>query len=132
MTLTFSPASYTDLLVRYQPKPIGTDAEYEAAIGLASELEHRANPTVEEETLLELLVTLIEKYEATHEPVPRASGRSVLLHLMDAQDLTAADLVRVLGGVEVVEGILTGQIVIDGAQAKVLADRFQVPPQVFM
>jgi HTH-type transcriptional regulator/antitoxin HigA len=38
---TFDAKSYTDLLVRYQPKPIATEAENEAAIALACELEHR-------------------------------------------------------------------------------------------
>jgi HTH-type transcriptional regulator / antitoxin HigA len=42
MTLTFNPESYTDLLIRYQPKPIATDADYEAAIALASNIEHRS------------------------------------------------------------------------------------------
>jgi HTH-type transcriptional regulator / antitoxin HigA len=70
MTLTFNPESYTDLLIRHQPKPIATDNEYEAAIALASDLDHRSTPTPEEETLLELLLTLIEKYETTHAPIP--------------------------------------------------------------
>ena len=51
MTLTFNPESYTDLLIRYQPKPIVTDADYEAAIALATELEHRPEPTPAEEAL---------------------------------------------------------------------------------
>jgi HTH-type transcriptional regulator / antitoxin HigA len=106
MTLTFNPESYTSLLVRYQPKPIVTPTEYEAAIALASDLEHRSNVTTEEETLLELLVTLIEKYELDHEPaIPLSSGRSVLIHLMDAQDLEPSDLVEVLGNLEVIEPI---------------------------
>ena len=33
--------SYTDLLVRYQSKPIANEAENDAAIALACELEHR-------------------------------------------------------------------------------------------
>ncbi len=133
MTLTFNPESYTDLLVRYQPKPIATPIEYEAAIALASDLEHRSNVTSEEETLLELLVTLIEKYESDHEPaIPVSSGRSVLVHLMDAQDLEASDLVEILGNVEVVEQILNGKISIDLEQARSLANRLHVDPQIFL
>jgi HTH-type transcriptional regulator / antitoxin HigA len=132
MTLTFNPESYTDLLVRYQPKPLTKDTEYEAAIALAEELEHRPHLTLEEETLLELLVTLIEKYESVHEPIPPSSGRSVLLHLMDAQDLVADDLVTLLGDAIAVEQILAGHRAIDPMQAKLLGDRLQVNPQVFL
>jgi HTH-type transcriptional regulator / antitoxin HigA len=122
MTLTFNPESYTSLLVRYQPKPLVTPTEYEAAIALASNLEHGSNVTAEEETLLELLVTLIEKYELDHEPaIPVSSGRSVLIHLMDAQDLEPSDLVEVLGNTEVVEQILNGQRSIDLSQARSLS-----------
>ena len=58
---TFDTKSYTDLLVRYQPKPIAAKAENEAAIALACELEHRPMRTLEEDIFLELLITLIEK-----------------------------------------------------------------------
>jgi HTH-type transcriptional regulator / antitoxin HigA len=132
MTLTFNPESYTDLLIRYQPKPIATDTDYEAAIALASDIEHRSATTPEEETLLELLLTLIEKYEATHEPIPPSSGTSVLHHLMEAQDLNANDLVGVLGSPTIVEQILAGQTAINTAQAQALAERLNVTAQVFL
>jgi len=57
---TFDAKSYTNLLVRYQPKPLATEAENEAAIALACELEHRPMRTLEEDIFLELLITLIE------------------------------------------------------------------------
>ena len=133
MTLTFNPESYTDLLIRYQPKPIVTPTQYEAAIALASDLEHRSSVTSEEETLLELLVTLIEKYELDYEPaIPVISGRAVLLHLMDAQDLEPSDLVETLGNTEVVEQILNGQQSIDLTQAQLLAERLHVDALVFL
>jgi hypothetical protein len=37
MIRTFDPKYYTDLLVRYQPKPIANEAENDAAIALACE-----------------------------------------------------------------------------------------------
>jgi HTH-type transcriptional regulator / antitoxin HigA len=132
MTLTFNPESYTDLLIRYQPKPIATDADYEAAIALASDIEHRSTTTPEEAILLELLLTLIEKYEATHEPIPNSSGLSVLHHLMEAQDLNATDLIGVFGSPAIVEQILTGQQVINATQAQSLAERLNVSAKVFL
>ena len=42
---------------------IETEAENDHAILLASELEHKAQRTVEENAILDLLLTLIEKFE---------------------------------------------------------------------
>lgn len=69
MTHTFDAQSYTDLLIRYQPKPIVTESENDRAIALAQELEHRSLRTPEEEVFLELLITLIEKFEAENYPI---------------------------------------------------------------
>jgi HTH-type transcriptional regulator / antitoxin HigA len=132
MTLTFNPESYTDLLVRHQPKPLKTDFDYEATIDLANELEHQPQLTQAEELLLELLITLIEKYEATHEPIPHSSGTSVLHHLMAAQEINANDLVSILGSLSIVEQILTGQQAINITQAQSLAKRLNVTAQVFL
>ena len=132
MTLTFNPEFYTDLLVRYQPKPIVSYEDYEASIALAEEMDHRDSLTPEEDVLLELLVTLIEKYESVHEPIPNVSGRSVLINLMDAQDVTVGDLVPVLGSAELVNQILLGQQLINPVQATLLADRFHVTAHAFL
>jgi len=97
MTHTFDAQSYTNLLVRYQPKPISTQAENEAAIALAQKLEHRLDRTPEEDLFLELLLTLIEKFEQEHHPLPDVSKSSVVQHLMEARDLDMADLLPILG-----------------------------------
>ncbi|MDF5728026.1 MAG: transcriptional regulator [Rhizonema sp. PD38] len=59
------------LLAEYQQKIITTEEENEQAIRLTLTLEHRPNRTPEEEMLLELWVTLIEKFEETHYPIPQ-------------------------------------------------------------
>ena len=51
---------------------------------------------------------------------------------MDAQDLELSDLLEVLGNVEVMEQILNGQKTIDIEQARSLAKRLHVDPQVFL
>ena len=65
MTLTTNPESYAQLLVKYQPKVIETEAENDRALTIAQELEHKTNRTPAEEAILELLVTLIEKSESS-------------------------------------------------------------------
>jgi hypothetical protein len=65
MTRTINKEAYAELLVKYQPTVIETESENEAALALAEELEHRER-TPEEDAFLDLLVTLIEKFEDEH------------------------------------------------------------------
>jgi HTH-type transcriptional regulator / antitoxin HigA len=132
MIRTFDAKSYTDLLVRYQPKPIATEAENDAAIALACELEHAPMRSLEEELFLELLITLIEKFEAENYPIPTGSAGSMLQHLMDARDLDKSDLIPVLGTKKEVEKIMVGERAIEIDEARKLADFFRVDISLFL
>jgi HTH-type transcriptional regulator/antitoxin HigA len=55
----------------------------------------------------------------------------MLLHLMDAKNLEAPDLIPVLGSIEVVNAILNDRTPIEPAQAIVLGDVFHVTPELF-
>lgn len=132
MIRTFDAKSYTDLLVRYQPKPIATEAENEAAIALASELEHRPARSLEEELFLELLITLIEKFEAKNYPIPKGDSASMLRHLMEARDLDKSNLIPVLGTEIEVDKIIVGERDIEIDEARKLADFFRVDISLFL
>ncbi len=131
MTLTFNAESYGQLLAKYQPKAITTELENEQAIALAQDLEHRTNRTLEEDTLLDLLVTLIDKFEESHYPIPQGFPNSMLLHLMEAQDRSPEELVEVIGSKEVVMKIINGETQISKSQAKMLAKLFNVDETLF-
>ncbi|MBD2771646.1 helix-turn-helix domain-containing protein [Iningainema tapete] len=131
MTSTFDSKSYTDLLVRYQPKPITTEVENEEAIALAQNLEYRPNRTPEEDTFLELLVTLIEKFEANHYPIPTGTPTSMLRHLIDARNIDEKDLIPVLGTYSAIAEIFNHEKEINTAQAKALAEFFHVDVSLF-
>ncbi|MBP0000746.1 MAG: transcriptional regulator [Cyanobacteria bacterium SID2] len=134
MTLTINPESYAQLLAFYQPKVIETEAENDRAISFASELEHKANRTAEENAILDLLVALIEKFEEEHYPIPEGSPHSTILHLMESNGITPKHLVGVLGSAEVVSEIINGtcDISIPQPQAKALANFFSVNISVFL
>lgn len=118
-------------MVKYQPKVIETEEENEAAIALAEELEHRER-TPEEDALLELLVTLIEKFEDEHYQLQGLTPQSILLDLMEARDVKLEDLVNVIGLRGVVSEVVNGKRGISKAQAKALADFFHVSPELFI
>ncbi|MCV3214423.1 transcriptional regulator [Plectonema radiosum NIES-515] len=131
MTRTFNPESYGKLLAEYKPKTITTEEENEEAIKLAQNLEHRPNRTPEEEILLELLVTLIEKFEETHYPIPQGTPHSMLVHLMDARDITTEVLADVIGSLEVVREIINDHRTINKTEAEALANYFHVDASLF-
>ena len=89
--------------------------------------------------LLELFVTLIEKFEETHYLIPQGTPNSMLMHLMDARDITTEALAEVIGSLEVALQIVNGdspsetlrERTINAAEAEVLADYFHVDANLF-
>jgi len=132
MTRTFDAKSYTELLVRHQPKPIVTEAENARAIALAQELEHRSPRTVEEEVFLELLLVLIEKFEEENYPISTVNSISMVQHLMDARDLEESDLIPILGSETAVSEILMNKRPIKHDEARKLAEFFRVEMDLFL
>ena len=132
MIRTFDAKSYTDLLVRYQPKPIANEAENEAAIALAYKLEHDPIRSLEEELFLELLITLIEKFEAENYPISAGSAGSMLQYLMEARDLDKSDLIPVLETETEVDKVFVSGRAIEIDEARKLADFFQVDLSFFI
>ncbi len=125
--------NYAVLLAKYQSKVIETETENEAAISLTEESEHKSDRTPEEDALLELLVTLIEKFEQEQYPLLEADPHSMLLHLMEAQNTKEEDLVEIIGSdKDVVFEIVNGNRDIDIGQAKALGEFFHVSPQLFV
>ncbi|BAU63402.1 HTH transcriptional regulator [Stanieria sp. NIES-3757] len=132
MTLTINPSDYAQLLAKYQPKVIETEAENDRAIELAQELEHKANRSLEEDAILELLVTLIEKFEYENYPIPEGTPHSMLLHLMESNNIKQENLVGVIGSRGVVSEVVNGKRSISKAQAKALAEFFSVDVGLFL
>jgi HTH-type transcriptional regulator / antitoxin HigA len=132
MTLTTNPESYAQLLAKYQPKVIETGAENDLAIALVQELEHKVNRTLQEDAILELLVTLIEKFEDEQYPIPSGTPHSMLLHLMEASDMKQENLVGIIGSRGVVSEVVNGKRSISKAQAKALAEFFSVDVGLFI
>lgn len=76
---------------------ITTEAENTIALQNIEKLLAIPNATVEEERILQLSLTLVEKYEDEHYPMNDASPLDILLHLMEENNLKQADLVNVIG-----------------------------------
>lgn len=132
MILTINRKAYGELLTKIQPHVITTDAENEIALQNIERLLAIPQATAEEERILQLLLTLIEKYEDEHYPMDDVSPLDVLLHLMEANDLKQADLVNVIGSSGVVSELVNGKRQISKNQAQALGKFFYVDPKLFL
>jgi HTH-type transcriptional regulator / antitoxin HigA len=132
MTLTFDTDTYANLLAQYRPKIIASEAENDTAIAFAEELAHRDPKSPEEKALLELLITLIEKFETEHYPIPVSTPLEMLKHFMEARNLKQENLVGIIGSRGVVSEVVNGKRNISKAQASSLSQLFYVDVGLFI
>lgn len=133
MTLTFNPSKYSELLSEYQPRLIRTEEENERALEVVEVLMHRSERSPEEDELYELLIVLIEKFEQEYyQPGAAATPHSMLLFLMEQQDLEPQGLVEVFGSEEAVDGVMASECDFTGSQIRALGKLFKVEPGLFI
>ena len=77
-------------------RAIRTEADHRAALAEVETLMHAAAGTPEGDRL-DILVTLIEAWEARHEPVPPPDPIEAILFMMAQKGLTRRDLARPSG-----------------------------------
>jgi len=81
--------------------------------------------------LLDTLGTLIQAYEEEHVPILEASGPEVLEYLMEEHGLRPQDLPE-LGEASSVRAVLAKERELHVGEIRALAERFRVPPAVFI
>jgi HTH-type transcriptional regulator/antitoxin HigA len=77
-------------------RPIRNEEDYEIALEEIAALWEAEAGTVEADRL-DVLVMLVEAYEAEHYPIPDPDPIELILHVMDARGLTRRDLEPYLG-----------------------------------
>jgi HTH-type transcriptional regulator/antitoxin HigA len=133
MTATLIDARrYGRLLAKTLPKVIESEEENERALRMLGEHFHREDLTPEEEALMNLLVVLVEKFEAEHHELAGSTPLSRLKALVDEHELKQADLLDVFGSRGIASEVLNGKREISKAQARKLGERFGVSPALFL
>jgi HTH-type transcriptional regulator/antitoxin HigA len=133
MTLTFNSEKYDELLSQYQPKRIRTEVENERALAMIESLMHRDDCTPEEDEMCDLLMLLVETFEAEYyQPGSAVTPHGMVEFLMEQQGLTVADLAAALGSEAIAIAILAGQHDLSIPQVKALSHLFKVDPRVFI
>lgn len=87
-------------------KPIRTEKDYQAALTEIDSLLD-SQPDTPQGDRLDVLVTLVEVYEARHYPIPEPDDPvAVLEYYLDSRGLTRKDLIPYLGSKERVSEVL--------------------------
>ena len=89
-------------------KPIKTKKDYEAALGAIEQLMDAKRNTPEGDRL-EVLVTLVEAYEARHFPLDLPDPVAAIKLVMEKRSLSVKDLVPFIGQPNRVYEILNGK-----------------------
>ncbi|MBC3774557.1 transcriptional regulator [Pseudomonas sp. SWRI99] len=120
---------YVAPLVR-KPK---SEEDYDVLVRAVDEIleitgEDESHPLM---SLLDIIGDWIEEWDRTHHPMAEASGEEVLGYMMREHGLTQSDLPGV-GTQSVVSEILSGKRKLNLRQIRWLAERFNVPIEVFI
>ncbi|MBX4336406.1 helix-turn-helix domain-containing protein [Bartonella raoultii] len=109
-------------------KPIRTEKDYQEALEIVSALfDNQPQENTPEFDLMEVLVLLIEAYEAEHYPVSPPHPIEAIKFRMEQMNLTAKDLVPAIGHLNRVYEILSGKRKLTLRMIKNLHQQFNIP-----
>lgn len=112
-------------------RPIRTEADYRGALRRIEELMC-AEPDTEEFDTLEVLSTLVEKYEEEHFPMDLPSPAEAIRFRMEQEALSARDLVPYIGSRAKVSEILSGKRPLTLQMIRALHEHLGVPAEVLL
>lgn len=92
-----APDKYLALVRAFPLRPIRSEEANEEAIEVIASLGRREPLDPAERDYLDVLVSLVERFEAAQYPMPPASGPDMVRHLIDARGLTQAETAKGAG-----------------------------------
>jgi HTH-type transcriptional regulator/antitoxin HigA len=123
---------YRSLLTKYAPQPIRCDEDYQHALIQLEELMV-PHPDGARSLLIEVLATLVEKYESRENPTPRLAPPEMLAHLLKSKGGKPADVAKATGiSPATLSSVLAHRRGISKANALKLGEYFLVSPLVFL
>lgn len=128
------PRNYAGLCRMLTPRPIHDRVEFENVSEITDAMAgHELTP--DQEDYFDLLCRLIEDYDKERAQLitPKVTALDALQHLLDANDMSAADLARLLGVHRTLGAmILRGERQLTLAHVRKLAKRFCVSADLFL
>ena len=112
-------------------RPIKTKADYRRALKEAERLWD-AEPGTPDGDAVEVLVTLIEDYEARHIPIPAPDPIAAVLFMMEQMGLTRRDLEPAIGSRGRVSEVLTRKRPLTLPMVRSLGALLHIPAHVLV
>ena len=125
-------AGYRRLLAKYAPQPIRSQESYEQAL---AQLENLMvpRPDAARSLLIEVLATLIEKYEASEYPTPEVAPSDMLARLLKTKGVKPAEVAKQTGiPTATLSNVLAHRRGISKQNAFKLGEYFGLSPIVFL
>ena len=125
--------AYMALIQRYPLRPIRNERGLDQAIAVINSLLDRDRLGAAEDDYLHVLGDLVRRYEEETFPFKPVSEAAMLEHLIEAKDVTQAEVARSTGMAESrISEVLSGKRRLTRKQLEKLADYFSVSPAVFL
>ena len=111
-------------------RPIHTKRDYKAALRDVSDyFENEPAPGTPDGDRFEILLTLVEAYEAKHYPIDLPDPIEAIKFRMEQQGLTPQDLQPMVGGLNRVYEVLAGHRPLTMAMVRRLHDQLCIPAE---
>lgn len=125
-------AGYRQLLTKYAPQPIRSQKDYKQALAQLEELMV-PHPSAASSLLIEMLATLIEKYESRQFPTPEIAPAEMLAKLLKTKGVTSAEVAKKTGiPTATISNVLANRRGISKQNALRLGEYFGLSPIVFL
>lgn len=131
------PSTYAELVGFHMPRPLHDQHDYENTVEVIGALVG-FDLNDEQADYLEALTTFVEKYEAEQPEDTRAQTRplapgQMLSHVAKNNKMSHRNVAEILGvDPSLVSHIVNGRRELTWEHAKLLSERFGLPPTVFM
>jgi len=112
-------------------KPIRNEIDYDVALAEIDRLMGIA-PDTSESDRLEVLVTLVERYESEHWAIDAPDPISAINHVMEARGLRQRDLAELIGSQSHASEVLRRRRPLSLAMIRMLATEWGLPADVLV
>jgi HTH-type transcriptional regulator/antitoxin HigA len=125
---------YLRLVRRFPLRPLRNTKEYDIAASILDELVLHDNLSKGESDYLDALTTFVEAYDDKHFPIDTGHLKplDLLRFLMEQNEMSSADLGKLLGSRSAASMILSGKRGMSKSHIRKLATRFKLDASVFL
>jgi antitoxin component HigA of HigAB toxin-antitoxin module len=123
---------YLELIRRFPLKKIKSEEELDDACRMIDEILDADVVAEEAQEYLEVLEELVKEYEKEHHQIPPVPDSYLLAHLIEAKDVTQADVARATGiAGSTISDIVAGRRHLTREQIGKLCRYFSISPDTF-